>query len=98
MPDDDSVYANDIRWKLSQIRQCVPQEFRPMPDRLDPESLLIQHILELEHLCEEYASIAETYRTIAETSIEMVARQEQQSQRMRALIQNMSDELMLRRS
>ena len=97
--DDDFVDVSQLRWKLSQIRQCVPKRDKPVaPDRFDTESLLILDIAETEYLRDEWASIAETYRTLAEVAIEALTRLEQQNAKMRALIQNMSDELVLRKS
>jgi hypothetical protein len=69
-----------------------------MPDRLDAESLLLMDLAETEHMRDEWARIAESYRTIAEVAIESLARLEEQNRRMRALIVNMGDELMLRKS
>lgn len=96
--DDGPVYSSEIRWYLSQVRQCIPDIGDPhIPARFDAESLLILDVAETEHLRDEWARIAESYRTIAEVAIEAVATLEDQNRKMRGLIKNMGDELMLRK-
>jgi hypothetical protein len=93
----DEVYASELRWRLSEVRQCVPERTSTMPESLDSEALLMLDIAETEFLRDEWRRIAESYRTLAEVAIEALAVTEDQNRKMRALIKNMGDELMLRK-
>lgn len=69
-----------------------------MPDRLDAESLLALQIVETERMRDEWIEIAEVYRRLSESAVEMIARLEEQNRRLRGLVKNMGDELMLRKA
>ncbi len=99
MTDDSPLFAEDFRWKLSQIRQCVPlgTDFH-MPDKLDSESLLMLDIVQTEYQRDEWQRIAESYRMIAEVTIEALALAEDQNRKLRALAKNQGEELILRKS
>ncbi len=95
---NDDLWADEIRWTLSQVRQCVPEPIVPrMPDKFDAESLLMQDLAETEHIRDEWERIATVYRMMTETALETVALLEEQNRKLRALVKNMGDELMLRK-
>lgn len=96
---DDSVWADELQWKLSAVRQCVPR-LRPIrvPERLDRLSLLSDQVIETEDQRDEWASIAESYRVIAEVALEKIAALDAKIRQQNALIKNMGDELMLRKT
>jgi hypothetical protein len=94
----DDIWADEIRWTLSQVRQCVPEQTRPrVPDRFDAESLLIQDLAETEFTRDEWMRIAHSWRELAETALEATAVLEDQNRKLRALAKNMGEELMLRK-
>lgn len=98
MTDDDRVFSTELHWKLSQIRKCVPERLVPhVPHKFDSESLLMLDLAETEHVRDEWARIAESYRTIAEVAIEALARSEQTNAKMRAFLKNVTDELTFRK-
>ena len=97
MPDDNPLYVNDLDWKLSAVRKNVPEHNPPAPITFDRESMLMLDIVETEFLRDEWMRIAESYRTTLEVALETITRLTDQNRKMIALIENMKEELILRK-
>jgi hypothetical protein len=71
---DDSVFFDELRWRLSNINPNIPEPTQQLPPDLTAETLLVHDVLQLEAQVRDWQASSNAYRELAQIAIEAAAR------------------------